>query len=222
MNKLFKEILGFEIQNKKLYEKAFIHKSAIDETHEESNERLEFIGDSVLGLVVANYLYEKYPHKNEGFLTRIRTKMVSGKALSKIASELNFHEFIKMNEKGLKNEWNKNPRLLEDALESVIGAIFVDKGFKEAKMFVETNIISTFKEELLLEDTNYKDILMRFSQAKQFTLPTYKLSNTNNKEFTIQVFINDRIIGEGVNKNKKQAEQHAAHRALRCFNLLKV
>ena len=134
-NTKVESILGSKIKDIKLYQQAFTHKSSIENSNE-SNERLEFIGDSVLSLIVTKYLYEKYPNENEGFLTRIRTKLVSGKALSKIAFQLSFHEFIVMNEKGMKNEWNKNPRLLEDALEAFIGSIYLDMGLEVASTFI--------------------------------------------------------------------------------------
>ena len=210
------------INNEELYRQAFIHKSAVDESNNiESNERLEFIGDSVLNLVIAQYLYEKYPQEHEGFLTRIRTKMVSGKALSSIAKKLKFDDFIVMNEKGMKNEWNKNPRLLEDALEAIIGAIFLDTDIEKCKEFINKHIIESFEEEYLLEDNNYKDILMRYVQGRKLPLPEYKLAEeTPQKIFRIQVYISGKIVSEGCHRVKKQAEQNAAKRTLQCFNIV--
>jgi len=221
----YKEKLSIQnINNYKLYDQAFLHKSAVTEENPISNERLEFIGDSVLGLVVAQHLYEKYPQENEGFLTKIRTKIVSGKSLSKIAKKLNFEQFIKMNEKGLRNEWNKNPRLLEDCLEAIIGAIYLDQGLDSSMEFIKTNIIETFNDEFLLEDTNYKDILMRFLQSRKSpNLPEYKMYKDNytvNKLFIIHIYINGKFISEGMHKNKKEAEQRAAKRSLQCFNII--
>ena len=224
-NIIIETILNSKIKDIDLYKQAFTHKSSI-ENSTESNERLEFIGDSVLSLIVTKYLYEKYPNENEGFLTRIRTKLVSGKALSKIAYQLSFHEFIIMNEKGMKNEWNKNPRLLEDSLEAFIGAVYLDIGLSTASIFIHKHIISELDNETLLEDTNYKDILMRYVQGRKIQLPEYKLAgemlNSNNDRlFIIQVFIKDKITGEGMHKVKKQAEQIAASRTLKCFNIIK-
>ena len=150
--------------------------------------------------------------------------MVSGKALSKIALNLNFENLIVMNEKGMKNEWNKNARLLEDAMEAIIGSIYLDKGLKECENFITTKIIESFNEDDLLEDTNYKDILMRYIQGRKIRLPEYKLVDelklNNIKEFKIHIYINDKMISEGIHKTKKQAEQIAARRCLKCFNLL--
>jgi len=215
----YEKILSIKIKNAKLYDQAFLHKSAINDENPISNERLEFIG-----LVVAQHLYEKYPQENEGFLTKLRTKMVSGKSLSKIAKKLNFESFIKMNEKGLRNEWNKNPRLLEDALEAIIGAIYLDLGLEDSKQFIGNYIINSFNDEYLLEDTNYKDILMRFLQSRKTpNLPDYKLYKDNysiQKLFVIHVYINGKFVSEGMHKNKKEGEQRAAKRALQCFNII--
>ena len=152
--------------------------------------------------------------------------MVSGKALSKIALKLCFHEFILMNEKGMKNECNKNPRLLEDSLEAFRGAIYLDVGLDISSKFIHTCIIDELSTENLLEDTNYKDILMRYIQGRKIALPDYKLFreiiNENNiKMFIIQVYIREKLVSEGVHKVKKQAEQLAALRALKCFNITK-
>ena len=220
---IIRNLIDNNIKNEKIYQQAFIHKSASQETLE-SNERLEFIGDSVLGLIVTSYLYEKYPNENEGFLTRIRTKLVSGKALSKIAENLHFYEYITMNEKGMKNEWYKNPRILEDSLEAFIGSIYLDVGIDVAKKFIHTNIIHKLDNDSLLEDNNYKDILMRYVQGRKLNLPEYRLNesvNDNNKLFTVQVFLQGKLVSEGTHKVKKQAEQIAAKRTLQCFNIIK-
>lgn len=217
------ELIENKIKNESLYQQSFVHKSATQEPLE-SNERLEFIGDSVLGLIVTSYLYEKYPNENEGFLTRIRTKLVSGKALCQIAENLHFYKYITMNEKGMKNEWHKNPRILEDSLESFIGSIYLDLGIEVAKKFIHKNIINKLDNETLLEDNNFKDILMRYVQGRKLSLPEYRLNETindNNKLFTVQVFLQGKFVSEGTNKVKKQAEQISAKRALQCFNIIK-
>jgi len=220
---IIEKIIDHKIINEQIYKQAFMHKSASPEALE-SNERLEFIGDSVLGLVVTSYLYEKYPNENEGFLTRIRTKLVSGKALCKIADDLHFFEYIIMNEKGMKNEWFKNPRILEDSLEAFIGSIYLDIGLNVAKQFIYNNIITKLDNNSLLEDNNYKDILMRYLQGRKLNLPEYRLNETindNNKLFTVQVFLQGKLVSEGSHKVKKQAEQISAQRALQCFNIVK-
>ena len=220
---IIEQIIDCNINNEEIYQQAFMHKSASPESLE-SNERLEFIGDSVLGLVVTSYLYEKYPNENEGFLTRIRTKLVSGKALYKIAENLHFFKYITMNEKGMKNEWYKNPRILEDSLEAFIGSIYLDLGLNVATQFIHRNIIVKLDNDSLLEDNNYKDILMRYVQGRKMNLPEYRLNesiNDNNKLFTVQIYLQGKFVSEGSHKVKKQAEQISAKRTLQCFNIVK-
>jgi ribonuclease-3 len=221
--KQINNLIGIEPKNLDLYLQAFTHKSCCENSID-SNERLEFIGDSVLNVIVTAYLYEKYPQENEGFLTRIRTKIVSGKTLSGVALDLGFQDYITMNDKGMRNEWYKNPRILEDSLESFIGAVYIDLGIKIAKEFILSRIVKTLDSEFLLEDTNYKDILMRYLQGRKLQLPEYKLysenTSTNVKLFVVQVFIQSKIVSEGIHRVKKQAEQNAAKRALECFNII--
>ena len=220
---IVENIIEHKINNESIYKHAFMHKSSSSESLE-SNERLEFIGDSVLGLVVTSYIYDNYPNENEGFLTRIRTKIVSGKALCKIAEKLNFHNFIVMNEKGMKNEWYKNARILEDSLEAFIGSIYLDIGIEIAKKFILKHIILELDNEYLLEDNNFKDILMRYVQGRKLDLPNYKLNETineNNRLFTIQIYLQGKFVSEGTHRVKKQAEQIAAQRVLQCFNIIK-
>ena len=222
-NQDIEKLISTPIKNIDFYVQAFTHKSSTEDSLL-SNERLEFIGDSVLGLVVTKYLYEKYPNENEGFLTRIRTKIVSGKNLCKVASKLGFENFIVMNEKGMRNEWFKNPRILEDSLESFIGAVYLDLNLEVAHSFIHKHIIDPLNSVDLLEDNNYKDILMRYTQGRKLDLPDYKLysevGSTGAKLFVVQVFIKQKLVSEGIHRVKKQAEQLSAKRALQCFNII--
>lgn len=219
-------LLGFRIRNIELYKECFMHKSAtkIYKTNS-SNERLEFIGDSVLNMIVALYLYEKYPNENEGFLTKTRTKIVNGQVLSKISKELNLQKHVRMNQKALKNGWNNNARILEDVLEALIGSIFLDLGYSITKKFVEDLIELHINPELMFTDNNFKDQLMRFCQTEQLSLPVYNLidsvsTNNNNRKFHIQVYINDKLFSEGISNTKKNAEQCAAQKALECLKTI--
>jgi ribonuclease-3 len=133
-------LVGTKISNVALYQKAFTHKSALkeDDTLTGSFETLEFIGDSVLGFVITKFLYDKFEERQEGFLTKARTKLVRGETLARIASKLNLYKWIQMDEKGMRNEWNKNPKILEDAFEALVGAIYMDLGLLHAKrVFIE-------------------------------------------------------------------------------------
>lgn len=217
-------LVGCRVRNLSLYQEALLHKSAVKLYQaNRSNERLEFIGDSVLNLIVAQLLFEKYPNENEGFMTKIRTRIVSGECLSSISKKMNVHEHIRMNEKALRQGWNLNSRILEDAFEAIVGAIYLDIGFFHAKEFVLSKISMYIDFDELMKDTNYKDILMRYTQTNALPLPEYKVTNevgpNHDKIFKIQVLINGHSVGEGSAKNKKTAEQKAASNAIQCIGI---
>ena len=132
------EVVGTKIKNLGLYQKAFTHKSALKEYENltESFETLEFIGDSVLGFVITKYLFDRYENKQEGFLTKARTKLVRGETLAHIANHLGLNKYVIMDEKGMRNSWNNNTKILEDVFEALIGAIYMDIGLIHAKEFI--------------------------------------------------------------------------------------
>jgi ribonuclease-3 len=219
------KLLGFRVRNVHLYHEALMHKSAVKMYNApRSNERLEFAGDYALNLIIGDFLYNKYPNENEGFLTKMRTKMVSGQHLSFIAEKLELNKFIKMNEKALNQGWNHNPKILENTYEAIIGAIFKDLGLQKAYEFIIENLERYVNEDDLLKDTNYKDILMRYSQKSGYELPEYKICKesgpNHNKKFLVSVSVDNKTIGEGTAKSKKQAEQDAACHALKCLGLI--
>jgi len=205
------EIVGTRINNLDYYITAFNHKSS---NSINSYDNLEFIGDSVLGFVVTKYLYDMFGHEqDEGFLTKARTKIVRGTNLSNISHKLGLYKWIQMDDKGTRNEWNKNPKILEDVFEALIGAIYLDLGLVYARDFV-LNIIKTYPINLG-DDDNYKDQLMRFCHVNKKNLPRYQLdSSFKNGIFKITVFIDDILCGRGSGTTKKQAEQNAAKDAL--------
>lgn len=207
-------LVGTKISNLDLYERAFTHKSALkeDETLSGSFETLEFIGDSVLGFVITKFLYDRYEDKQEGFLTKARTKLVRGETLAKIATKMELYKWIKMDEKGMRNEWNHNPKILEDAFEALIGAIYMDVGLLHAKEFILRiyNDPSFVNMDSIMVDDNYKDHLMRYCQSNGLSLPVYNVGHHENGVFYIDVFVDGVCLGRGFAKNKKQAEQNAA------------
>uniref|UniRef100_A0A6C0FAZ4 ribonuclease III n=1 Tax=viral metagenome TaxID=1070528 RepID=A0A6C0FAZ4_9ZZZZ len=219
-----KTLIGFKPKNVQLYQNAFVHKSLNKSLDMKSNETLEFVGDSVISVIVAEYLYVKYPDENEGFLTRVRTKIVSNKGLSKLGNILELNKFILMNEKAMRQKWNENPRILEDAFEALMGAIFLDKGFDTAKKFLTRLIEKHIDFEDIVEDTNYKDMLMKYLQSNGLSLPIYKITHEagpdHSKRFTIQIVINNKKISEGSGITKKEAEQQSAYRALKSLFIL--
>lgn len=211
---MIEELIGTKPTKLDLYQKAFTHKSALKE-HEEltgSFETLEFIGDSVLGFVITKYLYDRYEEKQEGFLTKARTQLVRGETLAAIANKLGLHTHVLMDEKGMRNGWNNNPKILEDVFEALIGAIYMDLGLLHAKQFV----LSIYENPQLVDmksimvDNNYKDHLMRYTQSNNLPLPDYRVTSQVDGVFTVDVFVDNVFLGRGFAKSKKRAEQNAA------------
>ena len=208
------ELVGTKIKNLDLYQKAFTHKSAIKEYEQftESFETLEFIGDSVLGFVITKFLFDRYESRQEGFLTKARTKLVRGETLAKIANTLNLNELVIMDEKGMRNQWNNNPKILEDVFEALIGAIYMDIGLIHAKEFIlriyqDPEIVDM---NSIMVDDNYKDHLMRHCQVSNWPLPEYRVCAHHEGLFYIDIYIDNMFRARGAAKSKKQAEQNAA------------
>lgn len=210
-------IVGTKIQTLETYQNAFTHRSALKQYSVKSSyETLEFLGDAVLSFVITKHLYDTYSEEHEGFLTKARTKIVRGKTLAVISQRLGLGEFILMDDKGIRNNWNKNPKILEDVLEALIGAIYIDLGILHAKQFIMRTILS---EPIDLKDDNYKDILMRWCQAQRYQLPIYTVRSFENHTFVIDMFIQGQYVSSGFGTTKKQAEQDAAEKLVRMWNL---
>src|SRR6056300_78572 len=208
------KLVGTKIKNLDLYQKAFTHKSALKEYEQftESFETLEFIGDSVLGFVITKFLFDKYESRQEGFLTKARTKLVRGETLARIAKLLGLEKLVIMDEKGMRNGWNNNPKILEDVFEALIGAIYMDIGLLHAKEFVLRiyQDPSMVDMNLIMIDDNFKDHLMRYCQLNNFQLPEYRVCAHHEGLFYIDIFVNGQFMSRGSAKSKKQAEQNAA------------
>jgi ribonuclease-3 len=228
-------ILNMKIKNLNHYLRALVHKSIykavkrysspkpIQEYLRQHNERLEFLGDSVLGFIVANYLFHKYPDNDEGFLTKLKTKIVNSAQLASMARKINLGELILMSTH-VKNIGGKtNQRILEDSFEALLAAIFKDLGFDAANHFLIQLIETLDFDELLIED-NYKDILLRYSQNKGLNA-MYSVVSTegppHNREFIISVIIDSKEYSTGRAKSKKKAEQIAAMNTLKKLNVIK-
>jgi ribonuclease-3 len=215
-------LVGTKVRDISLYQRAFTHKSALKNfTVESSFETLEFIGDSVLGFVITKFLFDRYEYRQEGFLTRARTKLVRGETLAKIAKTINLEKFVLMDEKGMRNGWNCNPKVLEDAFEALVGAIYMDLGMLHAKRF----ILGIFTNESIIDlnlinrDDNYKDILMRWCQSRHIDLPEYQITKQEKGMFMISVVVDGVVSGVGRGRNKKIAEQASAKMALTDLDL---
>ena len=154
-------------------------------------------------------------NKQEGFLTKARTKLVRGNTLASLARKLQLDRWVLMDDKGMRNGWNSNDKVLEDTFEALVGAIYMDIGLLHAKKFI-LNIYNDPKlvdTDSIMIDDNYKDQLMRYCQTNKFDLPLYPIDSHQNGVFNISVIVNGVILGSGTAKNKKQAEQHAAFEA---------
>jgi ribonuclease-3 len=175
-----------------------------------SYETLEFLGDSVLGFVITKMLFDKYENEHEGFLTKARTKLVRGRTLADIATKLELSNFILMDDKGMRNQWFKNPKILEDVLEAFIGAIYLDIGVCQVKKFVAKHF-----EMTNFEDDNYKDIVMRWCQSKKVSLPEYRVVSHDRGVFIVNLYIDGVHMSYGTARTKKEAEQIAAEMLIR-------
>lgn len=194
---------------------------------EESNERLEFLGDSVLGMVVASYLFERYPDSNEGFLTRVRTKIVNGKMLSQFTRWIGLEKYILLSKQIDQNNGRDMYNILEDAFEALLGAIFIDLGFEAARDWV-INIIEEHLDfsELIRMNNNFKDQIIKHFQHTHGYVPRFyemDVSTDANNHKTFKVCLKDKqdnIIAIGYGSNKKDAENETAKKALELFGLL--
>ncbi len=205
---------------------------------ESSNERLEFIGDAILSVIVANYLYERYPLENEGFLTKMRTKIVNGTMLSFLSSEIGFGKYILISKQIESSDGRHNKNILEDVFESFLGALFLDfnnkninskkidnlvgLGYQICQKFV-VNVIETYIDfsELVNNNKNYKDTLIKYFQHNfqsqlKFQEINVEKYNNNKKIFVVSIKNpQDLVLGIGKGESKKLAEQNASYEALK-------
>lgn len=221
-------VIGFPIKNKSYYIQALTHRSFLEEKnfYDVSNERLEFLGDSVLSLAVAECLFEEFPNKDEGFLTKIRAKLVNKMILAEAAEKIRLADFILLSN-NVKNTFLPGSKtILSDAFEALIGAIYLDNGIEAPKEFIYRIIIEpNIKEGLYLIDENFKSQLLEFAQANKMENPNYVVVSEegpqHNRTFIVKVLIGNTELGIGKGKSKKTAEQNAAHAALMKINLQK-
>ncbi len=215
-------ITGTRVRDVRLFEHALVHRSLLRERPDEqlaSNERLEFLGDAVLGLAVAEYLYAAFPNRDEGFLTRMRAKLVNGTALAGFAQAVGLAPLVRISDNMERTGGRENQTILADAFEAVLGAVYLDAGLEAARGFILRTLESNVDlEELAERKENYKSLLLEYAQAQGWSQPTYRVvwdrGPSHEKEFCVEVWMNDRPFEHGVAKNKKAAEQLAAQRTL--------
>ena len=213
--------LGYRFNNKQLLKNALTHSSYANENRGEgmpSNERLEFLGDSVLGFVTAKYLYAAEPALPEGRMTRLRAELVCEQSLYGVAQDLELGQYLRMGHGEEKNGGRKRASILADAVEAVIAAIFLDGGIEPAGSFIERMVLSPESVEAH-HASDYKTELQELVQQKPDQLLRYIATGESgpdhNKLFLSEVCLNGEIIGSGSGKTKKEAEQAAAREALK-------
>ncbi len=213
--------MGCKIKNKNLFIQALVHRSYLEESEELtiSNERLEFLGDAILSLIVAEYLYSHFPEKDEGFLTKVRAKVVNRTALANAAESLDLSSFIIIG-KNLSLSFKNGARtVLSDALEAIVGAVYLDSGLDITKKFINRILIKPVsRDDDFLLDENFKSQLLEYAQSKRMDNPIYVVIDEkgpqHNRVFTVKVLIGRDEYGIGQGKNKKSAEQDAAKAAM--------
>jgi len=216
------KLIGYSIKNKSYFIQALMHRSYLEQNfdYDVSNERLEFLGDSVLSLSVAEYLYESFPEKDEGFLTKVRAKLVNRLALADAAERVKLANFLLVSKNLSSNFKAGSKTVLADAMEALIGAIYLDNGLEAAKEFIERVLVEpNSKNDVYLIDENFKSQLLEYAQANKLPIPVYSVLKEegpqHNRVFTISVSVNEVEFGIGKGRNKKSAEQNAAHEALK-------
>ena len=232
-------INDFSTSNIKLYQKSFIHKSYCKlkdyeeyenpgngclELQDESYETIEFLGDSILGSVIASYIYQRFHliyGENEGFLTKLKIRLVCGENLYDVSKKMDLSKHLivsKHIEENCSGRDNKN--ILEDVLESFIGALYLDKGYIYTEKFI-INMIEEYCDftEIILKDTNYKDQISRYFQQTFSVYPKYKTEKYENI-FKSSIYNEGKLIATGTGDSKKRAEQDVSKKALIYFNVI--
>ena len=213
--------LGFSFNNKELLQEALVHRSYLNEHRNQnlnSNERLEFLGDAVLELGISHLLFQHFPKEPEGFLTACRSQIVQTKTLALISSGLNIGDFLLLSKGEEESGGRKNPSLLENALEALIGAIFLDQGIDKVLSFIEASFMPIINSLSVDNLKDAKSLLQEKTQGKDKITPTYKLINDEGpdhaKTFTMGVFLGKKELAEGKGRSRQEAEEDAAKRAL--------
>jgi ribonuclease-3 len=215
------KLIGSSIKNRTYFVQALVHRSFLEENEDYmfSNERLEYLGDSVLNLIIGEYLFIKFPAEEEGFLTKVRAKMVNRNALNIAAENIQLADFLLLSSNVSQNVISNSKSILSDAFEALIGAIYLDSGLEACKKFIIRVIADPILEEgEHLIDENYKSQLLEIAQANKLSTPIYDIIKEEGphhaRVFTVEVLIGDVQYGVGKGMSKKTAEQNAAKLAL--------
>jgi len=217
----FSHVIGYHPRDWRLFLQALLHRSYLQFVGEgwSSNERLEFLGDAVLNSVVAEFLYAEYPGMEEGNLTKLRSRLVNRKILAQKAKDLQLGEYLLLSTSAAQSVGSGSDSIVADALEAVIGALYLDGGHRTAKEFILRTLLHD--ETIIsaaLTDDNYKSALLEYSQGHSLGIPRYTVVREDGPEhdrrFTVEVFVGTQSVGLGIGRSKKDAEQAAASQAL--------
>jgi ribonuclease-3 len=221
--KQLEKLIETRINDISYYEQAFTHRSFLAVLKTEniianSNERLEFLGDSVLGLIITDYLFNFFPDIKEGDLTKIRSRLVNRHTLAFVANKIGLHQFLKISFGTEKNFEKAGESIIADAFEALIAAIYFDAGIEKAVAFLYKTLIPLVELDDFMSDTNYKSKLLEHVQSMGKKPPTYNVITAegpdHDRTYTVGVHIDELLIGTGLGKTKKDAEQKAAKHAL--------
>jgi ribonuclease-3 len=224
----FSKRIGASFNDPALIIEAFTHRSFVNENRSggaRHNERLEFLGDAVLELIVTDYLYHKYPHANEGELTSFRAALVNTDSLSNTARHLGMNDLLRLSKGESRDLGRARHYILANVFESVVGALFLDKGIEAARDFIVRFLLPQ-TDDIVVKGLwrDAKSTFQEKAQEYESVTPTYKVLEESgpdhDKKFTIGVYLNDELIAEGEGHAKQEAEQDAAHLALKKKNWL--
>lgn len=214
-------LLGFTPDHVAYYKMALMHRSRPEDVTD-NNERLEFLGDAILGAIIAEYLFKKYPYQPEGYLTELRSRIVRRETMNNVALRMGLNKLVtyNQNDRGLSRS-----HIFGNALEALIGAVYLDQGFIKTRKFILNQLVKTYidLDEMESTDTNYKNQLLSWAQKSGHTLSfdtvDEKIENTR-KLFTVGIVLNGDVIATGTGYNKKDAGQVAALNALKQLKVL--
>ncbi len=218
----FEASAGITFRNKELLRRAFTHRSFLNEnrgSESSHNERLEFLGDAVLELMVTEYLFEKYPDSNEGDLTAYRASLVNAITLSEVAQKINVNDFLLLSKGEARDTGKARQYILANTMEAIIGAIYLDQGYDAAKYFISKNLFHLI-DRIVQEKTwiDAKSLFQEKAQEKESLTPQYKSLKEegpdHDKKFTVGVYLDKELVAEGDGMSKQEAEQVAARKAL--------
>jgi len=218
--------LGIEFKNKDLLKHAFTHRSYLNENPElklEHNERLEFLGDAVVELIVTSHLYKEFPEKAEGDLTNWRAALVNAKMLTSVAQELGFNDFLLLSRGESKEMGKARAYILANTFEAFLGAYYLDSGYEACDEFIRRHLLKNLAE--IIRDGSYKDSKSKFQEEAQERVsitPNYKVLKESGpdheKSFIVGVYLDDELVAQGEGLSKREAESVAAEAALKAKN----